>query len=336
MNYTEDHIVLAAEYALGSLNTEERAQVETMMAVDEEFAAVVQAWELRLGVLNQIVEPIEPPASVWTKIVAALTPPTAPDAPPLPPAAPEAEEEETEVAVQMPPAPIAPPAVPTPPQAAEVPLPPQTVSEEEPAFAEGFLSQAPRLPESDRPALQPEIEPLLPVPLGVDPNAMLQPAVGAGWRISTVLFGVVAVMLAVVLLLQSFQNEPSPRVATPPAVAARSSLHSVGLLRRAGAGPAFILVVDRGNKLTVRMVDADPGPGKTFQLWLTSDKLAAPRSLGLFGAAGDLREHEGLSGFDAETINTASYKVTIEQEGGSPTGQPTVAPEFTGRLMDLH
>ena len=45
MAYSEDHIALAAEYALGTLDAAERAQVETMMAVDSDFAAVVQAWE---------------------------------------------------------------------------------------------------------------------------------------------------------------------------------------------------------------------------------------------------------------------------------------------------
>ena len=44
MAYTEDHIALAAEYALGTLDAGERAQVETMMAVDKAFADVVQAW----------------------------------------------------------------------------------------------------------------------------------------------------------------------------------------------------------------------------------------------------------------------------------------------------
>ena len=55
MAYSEDHIALAAEYALGTLDTEERAQVETMMSVDKDFTAMVEAWEQKLGVLNQMV-----------------------------------------------------------------------------------------------------------------------------------------------------------------------------------------------------------------------------------------------------------------------------------------
>ena len=51
MAYSEDHIALAAEYALGTLDADERAQAETMMSVDKEFAAMVEAWQHKLGVL---------------------------------------------------------------------------------------------------------------------------------------------------------------------------------------------------------------------------------------------------------------------------------------------
>ena len=67
MAYSEDHIALAAEYALGTLDADERAQVETMMSVDKGFTAMVQAWEQKLGVLNQMVGSIEPRPEVWDK-----------------------------------------------------------------------------------------------------------------------------------------------------------------------------------------------------------------------------------------------------------------------------
>ena len=92
MAYSEDHIALAAEFALGTLDADERAQVETMMAVDAEFAAIVQAWEFRLGVLNQMVGSVEPGPLVWDNIRRAIghggeqAPLVLPEAPPLPPA----------------------------------------------------------------------------------------------------------------------------------------------------------------------------------------------------------------------------------------------------------
>src|SRR4029078_4319882 len=72
MAYSEDHIALAAEYALGTLDAEERAQVEAMMAVDREFTASVHAGESRLGVLNQMVGLVEPRPIVWENICAAI------------------------------------------------------------------------------------------------------------------------------------------------------------------------------------------------------------------------------------------------------------------------
>src|ERR1700757_1679849 len=72
MAYSEDHIALAAEYALGTLDTEERAQVEAMMSVDKDFTAMVDAWEHKLGVLNQMVGSVEPRAEVWENIRTAI------------------------------------------------------------------------------------------------------------------------------------------------------------------------------------------------------------------------------------------------------------------------
>src|SRR3954465_9750446 len=80
MAYSEDHIALAAEYALGTLDADERAQVERLISVDQDFAAVVDAWQFRLGVLNQMVGSVEPRPEVWEKIrtAAGLSEPQAP------------------------------------------------------------------------------------------------------------------------------------------------------------------------------------------------------------------------------------------------------------------
>ena len=95
MAYSEDHIALAAEYALGTLDADERAQVETMMAVDKDFTAMVEAWEHRLGVLNQMVGSVEPRPRSGTRSRRAIghaepqAPLVLPEAPPPPPAAAE-------------------------------------------------------------------------------------------------------------------------------------------------------------------------------------------------------------------------------------------------------
>src|SRR5256885_7358734 len=95
MAYSEDHIALAAEYALGTLDADERAQVESLMSVDRDFTALVQAWQYRLGVLNQMVGSVEPRPEVWDRIKTA----TGLSGPPEPLVLPEAPQPEVPAAV---------------------------------------------------------------------------------------------------------------------------------------------------------------------------------------------------------------------------------------------
>jgi anti-sigma-K factor RskA len=130
---------------------------------------------------------------------------------------------------------------------------------------------------------------------------------------------------------------PKPRVQVvevkPPAVPAPSAQY-VAVLQKDGGSPAFILTVDAATKnFTVRKVGAAAEPGKSFELWLISDKLPRPRSLGVIGGA-DFTARPVLSSYDTDTINTATYAVTVEQAGGSPDGNPHSAPVFTGRLIE--
>jgi anti-sigma-K factor RskA len=103
------------------------------------------------------------------------------------------------------------------------------------------------------------------------------------------------------------------------------SAQYVALLQRDGGSPAFILTVDAATKnFTVRKVGADAEPGKSFELWLISDKLPQPRSLGVIGGS-DFTARPVLADYDAGTV---------EQAGGSPSGKPTSAPVFTGKLIE--
>ena len=97
------------------------------------------------------------------------------------------------------------------------------------------------------------------------------------------------------------------------------------MLQKDGGSPAFILTVDGATKnFTVRKVGAAAEPGKSFELWLISDKLQRPRSLGVIGGS-DFTARPVLASYDADTVNAATYAVTVEQAGGSPDGKPTGA-----------
>jgi anti-sigma-K factor RskA len=159
--------------------------------------------------------------------------------------------------------------------------------------------------------------------------------------IATALAAALIAMLAVQVYQPDLLPEalrPKPRIQTvevkTPAPSPVPSAQYVALLQRDGGSPAFILTVDAATKnFTVRRVGADAEPGKSFELWLISDRLPQPRSLGVIGGS-DFTARPVLAGFDAGTINAATYAVTIEQAGGSPTGQPTSAPIYTGKLIE--
>ena len=118
---------------------------------------------------------------------------------------------------------------------------------------------------------------------------------------------------------------------SPPAAPAAQY---VAVLQKDGGSPAFILTVDGATRnFTVRKVGAAAEPGKSFELWLISDKLPRPRSLGVIGD-GDFTARPVLTSYDADTIKAATYAVTLEQPGGSPDGKPTLPPMFAGKLIE--
>jgi len=122
-------------------------------------------------------------------------------------------------------------------------------------------------------------------------------------------------------------------VKTPSTPVAPSAQY-VAVLQKDGGSPAFILTVDGATKnFTVRKVGAAAEPGKSFELWLISDKLPQPRSLGVIGS-GDFTARPMLASYDANIVNGATYAVTVEQAGGSPDGKPTSPPIFTGKLIE--
>jgi anti-sigma-K factor RskA len=295
MAFSEDHIALAAEYALGTLDADERAQVETMMAVDAEFTAIVHAWEYRLGVLNQMVGSIEPRPIVWENIKAAVG------------------HSGAQAPMELPETPQVPPAV---------------------------VEQAPVVE---------------PAPVADNLNVIQSNAVQSNviqlsgrvrrWRNVASFASAIAAALIAMLAVQVYRPDllpdglrPKPRIQTvevkTPALPAPPSAQYVALLQQNGGSPAFILTVDAATKnFTVRKVGGDAEPGKSFELWLISDKLPQPRSLGVIGGA-EFTARPVLSSYDAGTINSATYAVTVEQAGGSPDGKPHSTPIYTGKLIE--
>lgn len=274
LRFSEDHIALAAEYVLGTLDAAERAQVETMMSVDADFAALVQAWETKLGELHAMVDPVEPPAELWHRIVAA-----------------------TGGVVQS------------------APLKFEPVAD----TARDFSAAAPRAAEAQVVVLSQRMR---------------------RWRGVSILTGAIAAALALFiatdairpgLLPKGLRRTPIEVVVREPAPPAASQF--VAVLQRDAASPAFIMTVDTATKsFTVRRVGAEHEAGKDYELWLVHDRFPAPRSLGVIGDAEFTRA--ALSAYDQDVINSATYAVSVEPTGGSPTGVATGPIVFTGKLVE--
>lgn len=286
MDYSEDHIALAAEYALGTLDADERAQVEQMMAVDKDYAAVVDSWERALAVLNQMVGMVEPRPHVWENIRSAI------------------------------------------------------------GLSGAQASMV--LPSAPEPVVAPAVEPVR-EPVHVDNSNVIDLTRRAQrWRgVATAMTAIAAALIALIgvqvtrpdLLPAGLRPKPEVQVVEAPTpvptvqqLAAQSQY--VALLQTDATSPAFILTVDAATKnFTVRRVGAEAQAGKSYELWIVSDKFQAPRSLGVIGGD-EFTTRAALAAYDPDTVNQATYAVTVEPEGGSPTGSATGPIVFTGKLIE--
>jgi anti-sigma-K factor RskA len=107
----------------------------------------------------------------------------------------------------------------------------------------------------------------------------------------------------------------------------------VAVFQKDDASPAFLLSVDFATRvLSVRPVLAEPPPGKSYQLWIASDQSGgAPQSLGLIEAKGASTQR-ALVEYDRASVERATFGISLEPVGGSPTGRPT-GPAFHAKLI---
>lgn len=107
----------------------------------------------------------------------------------------------------------------------------------------------------------------------------------------------------------------------------------VAVLQRDAVSPGFLLTVDlKSKEFTVRRVGADAKPDRSYELWLVHDVFPQPRSLGVIGTSEFTRA--ALAAYDAKIINEATYAVSLEPPGGSPTGVATGPIVYVGKLIE--
>jgi anti-sigma-K factor RskA len=269
--------VLAAEYVLGTLASNEREQAQAMIENDPAFAALVRTWELRLGQLQAMVAPVEPPPETWARIQARL--------------------DGTDPSAVM--------LLPHPDDAARV-------------AAESNVVR-------------------------------LRRRVGR-WRQATAGLAAIAAALIAFVVTSVLDPDVLPGALRPKPVEIVRTVEKpvekiverpvnpgrfVAVLQQDAASPAFILTVDvAARTASVRRVAAAPQAGKSYQLWLVSDRFPKPRSLGLVGT--EQFSRPPLASYDPATISGATYAVSLEPEGGAPDPDngPSGPVLFTAKLVE--
>jgi len=284
MSMDEDRDGFAAEYVLGTLDADERAQADALMLVDAAFAASMARWERRLGELNVLVAPVEPPSPVWERIKAGL-----------------ASTGQAE-GLHLP----------------EVPAPPMSAVRDDAPGAEIVdLTQRMRR-----------------------------------WRGLTVITGTLAACFVGIVLAREYRPDvlppdwrPKPqvveRIVEKPVEVVREVVREVpaprpaqlvAVFQKDEQSPEFILTVDVEKRtLTVRTVAAQRQPDRDFQIWIQPRPDVPPESLGLV-SADEFTVRSTLAAYEPAVISGATFGISLEPVGGSPTGRPT-SPAIHAKLV---
>ena len=271
MSMDEDRDGFAAEYALGTLDADERAQADALMLVDQDFAGRVRQWERRLGELHALVAPVEPLAPVWERIQAGL--------------AGTGQSEHLHL-----------PEVPSPPLRQDAP--------------------------------------------GADIIQMRQRM--QRWRgFSTITWLAAACLIGIVLVREYKPDALPPELRPNRPVAAERPVEAparpaqlVAVFQKDEQSPAFLMSVDLDRRtISVRQVAADRLTDKSYQLWIAPQPGAAPQPLGVL-ANDDAAVNVTLAAYEPAVINNATFGISLEPLGGSPTGRPT-GPVIHAKLIEV-
>jgi anti-sigma-K factor RskA len=326
--YDEAQDALAAEYVLGTLSSDEREHAEALRDIDPGFADSVRLWERRLGELNVMVEAVEPPPAVWERISAEIGDVAPPDTTSSTLAA------------------IGPPGEGRPFITDEAPL---SVIGDKPSA----MPAASTLPDGLSDSIAASLAKTLDEPSADLPLANTERSSGGEssanvvqltrsvkkWRGVAIAMQAIAALLAIYVVAAQFYPNLMPlrgRIGEQQTAqgAGQPASRLVAVLQQDPTSPAFLLTVDpQSRTLVVRRVSAKPEQGRSYELWVVAKGAPAPKSLGLVGQ--DEFTQRAIPGsFDAATLRSASYAISLEPAGGSTSGVPTGPILFTGNIVE--
>jgi anti-sigma-K factor RskA len=139
------------------------------------------------------------------------------------------------------------------------------------------------------------------------------------WRRATLATSALAASMAVFAVVD--------RLSVPPD---RATGRYVAVVDTGGREPALIAEVDTVTGIIrVRTVQAETPPGQSLELWHIAEG-GTPRSLGVLQADADAQTIQ-----DAVSTGPVNgvIAVTVEPQGGSPSGAPTGPVVYSGRLI---
>ena len=140
------------------------------------------------------------------------------------------------------------------------------------------------------------------------------------WRATALAASALAATLLMTVGVREFQPRPKQQ-------------NLVAVLQKDATSPAFLVTVNVDERtMTVRPVAAKHEPGKSYELWLVQDSLGAPKSLGVIDEPHAVMR-PSLAAYKPDVIKDATFAVSLEPEGGSPTGAPTGPVVFAGKLI---
>ncbi|HEX8442465.1 MAG TPA: anti-sigma factor [Allosphingosinicella sp.] len=148
------------------------------------------------------------------------------------------------------------------------------------------------------------------------------------WRMATIGASAVAASLALVLVTRPGPAPQAPPVAiAPPQQAQAVLVASLGDEKSASA--VTIAVEGTGERLLVTPVRLAAG-GRAAELWIIPGD-GTPRSLGVIGA--ELPSRVGVPESHRAHIHSgATFAISLEPAGGSPTGAPTGPIAASGKI----
>ncbi len=152
------------------------------------------------------------------------------------------------------------------------------------------------------------------------------------WRAYSAAVTAIAAALALVIGLESGTRDPALQVPAPAPAAPAATL--IASLAAEGGQAAIVISYDPDTKsLIATPAVLNPAAGRAHELWVIPGA-GSPRSLGLVAAGGPQRitlPPALLKALGPE----AKLAVSVEPEGGSPTGQPTGPVIASGQLTRI-